>query len=83
MPGRQMMATRVQAYLTDPRVIAALIREAKAANIPLSQAAGRSLAKGLARSIPAIPKTGFYSLIGRFAIICDPPRATFKSSRNC
>lgn len=53
MAGREMAATRVQVYLTDPRVIAALKREARSANIPLSQAAGRVLAKGLARSIPA------------------------------
>lgn len=51
--NRDAAATRVQVYLTDPRVIAALNREARAANIPLSQAAGRVLAKGLARSIPA------------------------------
>ena len=56
MAGRETAATRVQVYLTDPRVIAALTREARAANIPLSQAAGRTLAKGLARSIPADPE---------------------------
>ena len=53
MADRDAAATRVQVYLTDSRVIAALNREARAANIPLSQAAGRVLAKGLARSIPA------------------------------
>ena len=51
-----MAATRVQVYLTDPRVVAALTREARAANIPLSQAAGRALARGLARSLPADPE---------------------------
>jgi len=56
MAGRETAATRVQVYLTDPRVIAALTREARAANIPLSQAAGRTLARGLARSIPADPE---------------------------
>ncbi len=56
MTGRERTAKRVQVYLTDPRVIAALTREARAANIPLSQAAGRTLAKGLARSIPADPE---------------------------
>jgi hypothetical protein len=56
MAGREMAATRVQVYLTDPRVIAALTREARAANIPLSQAAGRTLARGLARSLPADPE---------------------------
>ena len=55
MGGRETAATRIQVYLTDPRVVAALHREARSANIPISQAAGRSLAKGLARSLPADP----------------------------
>lgn len=55
MGGRETGATRIQIYLTDPRVVAALQREARSANIPISQAAGRSLAKGLARSLPADP----------------------------
>lgn len=55
MAGREAAATRVQVYLTDPRVIAALQREARNANLPISQAAGRSLARGLARSLPADP----------------------------
>jgi hypothetical protein len=55
MSGRETSATRIQVYLTDPRVVAALQREARSANIPISQAAGRSLAKGLARSLPADP----------------------------
>lgn len=56
MPGHDAPATRVQVYLTDPRVIAALKREARTANIPLSQAAGRVIGKGLARSLPADPE---------------------------
>lgn len=48
-------ATRVQVYLTDRRVIAALDREARQANISHSQAAGRAIARGLARSLPADP----------------------------
>lgn len=55
MGGLETGATRIQVYLTDPRVVAALQREARSANIPISQAAGRSLAKGLARSLPADP----------------------------
>ncbi len=55
MSGRETAATRIQVYLTDPRVVAALQREARSANIPISQAAGRCLAKGLARSLPADP----------------------------
>ena len=62
MAGRETAATRVQVYLTDPRVIAALTREARAANIPLSQAAGRTLARGLARSIPADPEDRLFQL---------------------
>lgn len=54
--GREPTATRVQVYLTDPRVIAALRRDARAASISLSQAAARSLARGLARSLPADPE---------------------------
>lgn len=56
MSVREAAATRVQVYLTDPRVIAALQREARNADIPLSQAAGRTLARGLARSLPADPE---------------------------
>lgn len=55
MGGRETGAKRIQVYLTDPRVVAALQREARSAKIPISQAAGRSLAKGLARSLPADP----------------------------
>lgn len=55
MGGRETGSTRIQVYLTDPRVVAALQREARSAKIPISQAAGRSLAKGLARSLPADP----------------------------
>lgn len=56
MAGDDARTTRIQVYLTDPRVIAALGREARAANIPLSQAAGRLIVKGLARSLPADPE---------------------------
>jgi len=55
MSSRETPATRIQVYLTDPRVVAALQREARSAKIPISQAAGRTLAKGLARSLPADP----------------------------
>lgn len=56
MTAREGVATRIQVYLTDPRVIAALTRDAAAARIPLSQAAGRALARGLSRSLPADPE---------------------------
>jgi len=47
--------TRVQVYLTDRRLIAALDREARQANISQSQAAGRAMARGLSRSLQADP----------------------------
>lgn len=55
MGGRETGATRIQVYLTDPRVVAALKREARSSDIPISQAAAHALAKGLARSLPADP----------------------------
>lgn len=48
-------ATRIQVYLTDDRLAAALAREADASRIPISQAAGRAIARGLAASLPADP----------------------------
>ena len=56
MAGRDPAATRVQVYLTDARVIAALRREARHGNMAMSQAAGQALARGLARSLPADPE---------------------------
>ena len=55
MPRRTNPAARVQVYLTDPKVFAALNREARAARTPLSQAAGRAIARGLATSAQADP----------------------------
>lgn len=55
MPGPETASTRIQVYLRDPRVVAALQREARGADLPISQAAGRALARGLARSLPADP----------------------------
>lgn len=40
-------ASRVQVYLTDPRVTAALNREAVSGGVPLSQAAARAIGRGL------------------------------------
>lgn len=56
MPAKDPVTVRVQVYLTDPKVIAALNREAKATKQPLSQAAGRAIARGLKRSLPADPE---------------------------
>lgn len=41
---------RVQVYLTDPKLFSALNREARQGRLPLSQAAGRAIARGLNRS---------------------------------
>lgn len=46
---------RVQVYLTDPRIAAGLTREARSGRIPLSQAAGRAIARGLQKSPQADP----------------------------
>lgn len=56
MTRRNVSTTRVQVYLTDPNVIAALNREARIASLPLSQAAGRTIARGLRNSLPADPE---------------------------
>ena len=44
MGGRETGATRVQVYLTDPKLVSALNREARQCRLPLSQAAGRAIA---------------------------------------
>lgn len=55
MPRTTNPASRVQVYLTDPRVAKALDREARTGRIPLSQAAGRAISRGLQRSPHADP----------------------------
>ncbi len=49
-------ACRVQVYLNDPKVITSLNREARASKMPLSQAAGRAIARGLQKSPHADPE---------------------------
>ncbi|WAC61373.1 hypothetical protein [Brevundimonas sp. SL130] len=49
-------ACRVQVYLTDPKVAGALNREARTGRIPLSQAAGRAISRGLKTSPQADPE---------------------------
>lgn len=56
MARAEPRTARIQVYLTDPKVTAALNREARQARIPLSQAAGRAIARGLERSVPADPE---------------------------
>ena len=46
----------MQVYLTDPKVAKALDREARAGRMPLSQAAGRAISRGLQRSPHADPE---------------------------
>ncbi|MBW8302397.1 MAG: hypothetical protein K0M78_00310 [Brevundimonas sp.] len=48
--------SRVQVYLTDPKLATALNREARAGRIPLSQAAGRAISRGLQKSPQADPE---------------------------
>lgn len=55
MPRTNTPASRVQVYLTDPKVARALDREAKAGRVPLSQAAGRAISRGLLKSPHADP----------------------------
>jgi hypothetical protein len=47
MPRTNSPASRVQVYLTDHRIADALGREARLERIPLSQAAGRAITRGL------------------------------------
>lgn len=56
MARSESRTARVQVYLTDPKIASALNREARQARIPLSQAAGRAIARGLERSVPADPE---------------------------
>lgn len=49
-------ASRVQVYLSDPKVAKALDREAKVGRMPLSQAAGRAILRGLQKSPHADPE---------------------------
>lgn len=56
MPKTVAARTRVQVYLTDARVVAGLNREAKASKATLSQAAGRAIARGLAKAPQADPE---------------------------
>lgn len=50
MARTEQRTARVQVYLTDPKLVSALNREARQGRLPLSQAAGRAIARGLHRS---------------------------------
>lgn len=62
MARKEATTCRVQVYLTDPRVAAGLNREARSSRIPLSQAAGRAIARGLQRSLQADPEDRLLNL---------------------
>lgn len=55
MTRRSLSTCRVQVYLNDAKVMTSLNREARAGKIPLSQAAGRAIARGLQKSPHADP----------------------------
>ena len=55
MTRKDTKSARVQVYLADAKVVTALGREARTSKIPLSQAAGRAIARGLQKSLPADP----------------------------
>jgi hypothetical protein len=56
MPRTEIRTARVQVYLTDPKVVTALTREAQQGRLALSQAAGRAIARGLRDSVQADPE---------------------------
>lgn len=53
--AKELRTARVQVYLTDPKIISALNREARQSRAPISQAAGRAIARGLNRGVTADP----------------------------
>ena len=55
MSRREKLATRVQVYLNDPKVVSSLNREARVGRIALSQAAGQAIVRGLIKSPRADP----------------------------
>ncbi len=56
MARKETATCRVQVYLTDHKIVAGLNREARAGRMPLSQAAGRAIARGLLKSPQADPE---------------------------
>ena len=55
MPRKDALATRVQVYINDPKVVSSLNREARVGRIALSQAAGQAIVRGLLRRPGADP----------------------------
>jgi hypothetical protein len=62
MAKREKLATRVQVYLNDPKVVTCLNREARVGRIALSQAASQAIVRGLARSPKADPEDRLLNL---------------------
>jgi hypothetical protein len=56
MARKDAVSARVQVYLTDPKIVSGLNREARSGRMPLSQAAGRAIARGLQKSPQADPE---------------------------
>lgn len=56
MPRTRTPACRVQVYLSDPKVARALEREARVGHVPISQAAGQAISRGLQQSPRADPE---------------------------
>lgn len=56
MARKEAATCRVQVYLTDPKVVSGLNREARSERLALSQAAGRAIARGLQKSPRADPE---------------------------
>ena len=62
MTRRSGETCRVQVYLTDPKVVTGLNREARAGRMALSQAAGRAIARGLQHNPRADPEDRLLTL---------------------
>jgi len=62
MARREATTCRVQVYVSDPKVLAGLNREARTGRMPLSQAAGRAIARGLQKSPQADPEDRLLNL---------------------
>ena len=62
MPRTTSPAWGVQVYLTDPKIAKALDREARTGRMPLSQAAGRAISRGLLKSPAADPEDRLLAL---------------------
>lgn len=56
MPRTRTPSCRIQVYLSDPKVARALEREARIGHVPISQAAGRAITRGLQQSPRADPE---------------------------